>query len=207
MAIIVKRKNFLINPKFQMKFSLYVAILVFISSLIYPITIYDLMQSFIDFLSKGRPGASDLLAGKRTSLIQILAIWQVGFTFLVFVVCIFFSHRIAGPLYKLQLTLEKFRKDGFVKQKLFFRSGDYFKEIADDFNKTFESINERENKLAQSIVEINKNLNDLKAGLDDQKISSIDSISQSLNELVLKNEESTSDDKAEDSSTNQETNT
>jgi len=111
----------------------------FVSSLIYPFTIYDLMTSFINFALQQAPELTNKLEDKRASLILILGVWQLGFTALVFIICIFFSHKIAGPLFKLQKYLSQVR-DGTAPGELFFRDGDYFQELADDFNSTFKVI-------------------------------------------------------------------
>ncbi len=134
-----KRKTYLINPKFQIKFSLFFCGLILISSLIYPITIYDLLTSFIEFAAKSSTSASAQLTDKRSGLLVILGLWQLGFLLIVFIICIFFSHKIAGPMYKLQKFLKE-KRNGTGHDKLYFRKGDYFQEVADDINEVFDQI-------------------------------------------------------------------
>lgn len=134
-----KRKTYLINPKFQIKFSLFFCGLILISSLIYPITIYDLLTSFIEYTAKSSLTTSEQLADKRSSLLLILGLWQFGFLLMVFIICIFFSHKIAGPMFKLQKFLKE-KRNGTGHDKLFFRKGDYFHEVADDINAVFDQI-------------------------------------------------------------------
>jgi ABC-type multidrug transport system fused ATPase/permease subunit len=134
-----KRKIYLINPHFQIKFSLFFCGLIFLSSLIYPITIYDLSSNYIEYASKSSPFVSNQLEEMRNSILIFLSLWQLGFIFLVFILCIFFSHKLAGPMYKLQKFLrEKLTTDN--RDKLRFRKGDYFTEVADDINALFERL-------------------------------------------------------------------
>jgi len=134
-----KRTTYLINSKFQIKFSLFFCGLILISSLIYPFTIYDLLTSFIEFTAKNSNTTSSQLTDKRATLLMILGIWQLGFLLIVFIICIFFSHKIAGPMFKLQKFLHD-KRNGTGHDKLYFRKGDYFHEVADDINATFDLL-------------------------------------------------------------------
>ena len=182
---VYKRNTYLINPKFQIKFSIYVCILVFISSLIYPLTIYDLMTSFISYLAKSSPEMASQINDKRTSLISILVFWQIGFTSLIFILCIFFSHKIAGPLYKLQNFLKAIR-DGNSNGKLYFRNGDYFKEIADEFNETFEVITEQRKEDFVYLSEVNSYIKNLEMVVPEDKKAVLEQITTRLDEIQSK---------------------
>ena len=179
---VYKRSNFIVNPRFQLKFSAYVAILVFVSSIIYPFTIYDLMESFIGYMSERAPELSGQLKDKQTSLIFILSIWQLGFTTLVFIGCIFFSHKIAGPMYKLQKFLMSIR-DGEARGTLFFRKGDYFHEVADDLNDTFEMIEENYKNDFVYISEVSAYLKNLSMVVPEDKKVVLEEISKRLTQI------------------------
>lgn len=177
-----KRSIYLINPKFQLKFSGLVCLLVFISSLIYPFTIYDLLNSFITLFGEKSPSLSAQLVEKRESLIVILTLWQIGFTALVFIICIFFSHKIAGPMYKVQKFLAQIR-DGGKRDRLYFRQGDYFPEVADDFNDTFEEIEERYQNDLVYLGEVTSYLNNLSMVVPDDKKAVLNEITTKLTEI------------------------
>lgn len=177
-----KRRTYLINPEFQIKFSLYVCGLVFVSSIIYPLTIYDLITSFIGFVANKSPQVAEQLEGKRSSLIVILTLWQIGFTALVFITCIFFSHKIAGPMYKLQKFLRS-KRDGNVDGKLFFRKGDYFQEVADDFNETFDEIEEQHSQDLKYLNEVNSYISNLGMVVPEDKKAVLNEITQKLTQI------------------------
>lgn len=138
-----KRTTYLINPKFQIRFSLFFCGLIFLSSLIYPLTIYDLLTSFIEYTSQSSLQISSQLEDRRSSLLVILSLWQLAFLLIVFIISVFFSHKIAGPMFKLQKFLKE-KKNGTTHDKLYFRKGDYFHEVADDINAVFDQIDKNQ---------------------------------------------------------------
>jgi hypothetical protein len=177
-----QRKTYLINPKFQVKFAIYICVLLFVSSIIYPITIYDIMTSFIEFAAEKSSENKALLEERRTSLIILLAVWQIGFTIIVAIAAIFFGHKIAGPLYKLKKFLRGIREDGSYT-KLVFRKGDYFQELADEFNNTFEYIRDKNRSDFIYLEEVSTYLNNLTLIVPDDKKTIIDEINKRLSEI------------------------
>ena len=68
-----------------------------------------------------------------------MGISGVLFLLLTGIIGIFLSHRIAGPLYKIQKTFEKI-KDGDLTQRVFLRPKDELRDFAEDFNQMMDSI-------------------------------------------------------------------
>jgi hypothetical protein len=136
-----QRKIYLVNPSFQIKFSLFICLILFCASLIYPLTIYELMEGFMASIAKTNPEVAESLGDKRQNLIILLCLWHLGVTGLSFIIGNFWSHRIAGPIYKIQKFLAGIRNN-MDYGKLYFRKGDYFKELSEDFNLTFDQIKE-----------------------------------------------------------------
>lgn len=167
-----KRRIYLINPRFQLKFSLYVCLLMFISSLLYPVIIYDMISKYI-------PNANQEI---RIALLVVLSLWHIGITSLVFIVSIFFSHKIAGPIYKTRKYLELVRQGGFPG-RLFFRKGDYFPELADDFNSTMEAVQDNYKRDFVYISEVNTYLANLSLVIPEDKRSILDEIRKKLTEI------------------------
>ena len=180
-----KRKIYLIDPLFQIKVSLYICLFVFVSSLIYPFTIYDLMTNFIEFASKYAPAVGTGMATKRQSLILVLALWQLGFTTLVFIIGIFFTHRIAGPVYKMKKHLKLIR-DGHTSDDLYFRKGDHFQELADEFNLTINKIRDDYKQDFVYLSEVNAYINNLALVVPDDKKPVLSEINQKLLEIQKK---------------------
>jgi len=53
------------------------------------------------------------------------------------VLSIFFSHKIAGPVYKMKTTIDKFLETGTGPETIHLRKGDAFKELSDFLNRLF----------------------------------------------------------------------
>ena len=143
------RNIFIINPSFQYKFSFIICSLVFLGSIIYPITIFDIMNKLIAL----QPELTEHINNSRVSLLSVLAIIQFAFIALVFVICIFLTHRIAGPMYKLSQYLSDVRS-GDAKHPLYFRAGDNFHEVADDVNETIDYFKTQHTEDFQYLSEV-----------------------------------------------------
>lgn len=180
-----KRSIYLVNPKFQLSLSLKICLLVFISSLIYPFTIYELLSGFIKFAMEKSPELATQMKAKRESLIFILSLWQIGFTALVFIICIFVSHKIAGPVYKLQKFLQSYREGNSLGQ-LQFRNGDYFPELAEEYNDTIEFINETHQSDAVYLSEVSSYIKNLTLVVPEDKKVVIEEINNKIGEMLAR---------------------
>lgn len=109
------------------------------------------------------------LLHSKSDVLQLLILFQLIFVALVFVICIFQSHKIAGPLYKLKEYLQSI-KEGQSQGKLSFRKGDNFQELAEYYNLAIDAINRSTAKKDQSIEKLNQYLsNNLADANDEQK--------------------------------------
>lgn len=151
-----KRNIFLINPKFQLKFSLFVTLMVVVLTSVYPFVIFHMVEKFIEMSPENQAG----FASVREGLIIVLTIFQVLFAFGVFLGFIYLTHRIAGPMYKLQSFLKNIA-DGNPPERLFFRKGDYFQEIPEHFNDAFNKVSQRHHNDSKYINEIMAYINNL----------------------------------------------
>lgn len=137
MAFLYKRANFLINKRFQLKFAFFVCSWIFALSMIYPIIIYNLFEYFMKLASDPTVRAQSLTP-ERVKMIEnqvlfLLGLLQLLFLAITFMLSIFLSHRIAGPLYKLRRSLEEIARGNF-DLRITFRKNDHFMELQDTFN-------------------------------------------------------------------------
>jgi hypothetical protein len=57
---------------------------------------------------------------------------------------LFYSHKIAGPLYRLNKYFDDAAASGKpLEKKVYFRKDDFFQEVPDSINKYIDGINER----------------------------------------------------------------
>src|SRR3954471_8745520 len=137
------RSTFLINKKFQLRFSFYICSWLVVLCIVYPMIISNLFGHFISYIGMDPLGPDSLnLERARTNLVSLLILMQVIMTNVTFIISIFMSHRIAGPIYKLWHFFQD-AKAGNLEKKLSFRKSDYFQDIAIGYNDMMVSIKGR----------------------------------------------------------------
>jgi sensor histidine kinase YesM len=122
----------------------------------YPLTIYDLYDKVIAM----QPQSAAQFESSRYSLLILLTVIQLAFLGIVFVLSIFMSHKIAGPMYKLMNFLRDIRNGGEIRP-IFFRDGDNFHEVADEVNLLMDHLmSQREEDFAY-LEEVSTYINNL----------------------------------------------
>lgn len=132
-----KFKNYFINPSFQWEFVRGMLMLSFvIVAIVYGANYYF----FYLFAQKGSAlGLAPnhvffgFLASQKTTMNGIFVITAFIVVVLVVIRGIVFSHRIAGPLYRLNQDLIEMSRTGRLR-RIKFRNGDYFLELPESFN-------------------------------------------------------------------------
>lgn len=145
--MVYKRSKFLINKKFQLKFSFFVCSWIFALSMVYPIIIYNIFEYFLKIFSQ--PHQQVTLTPEKIHEIEgqvlvLLGILQLLFLVITFMLSMFLSHRIAGPLFKLRRSLEEIGR-GNYGLRITFRKNDHFMELQDTFNEMSQQLSSRQN--------------------------------------------------------------
>jgi len=173
-----KRSIFVVNPKFQYKFSFIICSLVFISSLLYPATIWQMFEKIISL----QPTLAAESNAHRDQLMVILLVIQLAFTGIVFVATIFMSHKIAGPMYKLKSYLDGI-SNGEPVNELYFRKGDNFPEIAETVNEFVHSVKDKQKEDFEYLSEVVSYINNLSLVVPEDKKPVINEINSKLAEI------------------------
>ncbi len=173
-----KRSTFLINPAFQLKFSFLVCSIILLTTLIYPVIIYD----FFNLIILNTPNIPENILAAKNNLIVYLFIIQSVITSLVFVIFIFFTHKIAGPLYKLKNHLASIR-EGHPISALTFRKGDYFEDVAEEVTLFLETVATNQEKDFEFVEEISHYIENLSPVVPDDKKPILNEISRRLLDL------------------------
>jgi hypothetical protein len=92
------------------------------------------------------------------------------------------SHKIAGPLYKLQNYLRDIREGGDVKS-LFFRDGDHFHEIAEEVSQTMEYFSKQREKDFSYLDEVSSYIANLALVVPEDKKPVLNEIQSKLSEI------------------------
>ena len=142
-------------------------------------TFVDLIDSFI----ATNPNAALELSSTRNELITTLAVLQFLIILIIFIVSIFLTHRVAGPMHKLKMTLSKIREGGAPPEKFNFRAGDYFDDVAAEVELFFKYLEEsKQNELA-TISEINSYIKNLSLVVPEDKRPVLEEITKKLSQL------------------------
>jgi methyl-accepting chemotaxis protein len=137
-----RRTQILIDRRFQLRFALYVVSWICALSLFYPMLFQTLFDNFMRYLSLDPMGPPvQELKARRSELIVLLVAMQVLFAGITFLISIFVSHRIAGPLYKLKKSFREANAAGFPSVR--FRKSDHFHDLADAYNQMAEQVRSR----------------------------------------------------------------
>jgi hypothetical protein len=176
------RRNYLINPTFQIKFTLLVVIFLTIITSAYPAGIYSIIELFAERLDQTYPGTLNGLKQNATEVILYLVLTQVFITAIVMMAFIFFTHRIAGPIYKVIKHLVQYRKN-FLHEDIVLRKGDYFPELAEEYNETFNTLQTQLKKDYHYLGEVCMYLHNVNAVLPEDKRIVVNEIIKNLTDI------------------------
>jgi nitrogen fixation/metabolism regulation signal transduction histidine kinase len=173
-----KRAVYIINPSFQITFSLIVCSFIIISSVIYPIILID----FLNEIASRYPEIAANMKLAQSDLILFIGMIQIFVIVLVFIIFIFFTHRIAGPMHKLKMHLSKIRQ-GEPITPLTFRSGDHFHDVAEEVTLFLETLTYNQENDFMYLDEISTYIENLTPVVPDDKKPLLSEISRRLIEI------------------------
>ena len=129
-----RRKNYFINKELQGKYIFSFFIFVLVGAVLFTVVFGLLSADTLTITYKG----SNLQVG-RTPIVLLKEIVKTNWIFivaggfLVVIVSMFLTHRVAGPLYRFERTLEEMKKGNFTSE-IRLRTKDEAKELAGMFN-------------------------------------------------------------------------
>lgn len=138
------RKNFLINPRFQLNYIKHtVNLMLLVVVIFYAANLYH----FWDFKKRGLEAGLPqdhiffkFLQQQQSSMEIVFIVTAIIVAIFIIAYGVFLSHRVAGPLYRMNRYLEE-NKGKDNPSELRFRKGDYFPELAENFNKYVKELN------------------------------------------------------------------
>jgi signal transduction histidine kinase len=111
-----------------------------------------------------------------------LTLAQLALLGIVFVMSLFMSHKIAGPMYKLKNHITNLRS-GRKYDHLFFRKGDNFPEIADEFNQFVDHLKAQHAHDTEYLSEVSSYINNLSLVVPEDKKPVIKEILSKIAEM------------------------
>ena len=138
-----RRRKYLVNRKLQMQFAWLLVVQLSIPTVVLGTFIYIINKMYLSALQRiiGDTVISDpyIQSILNFSVLAILVFLLVSILLLIFL-GIRFSHHIAGPIYKLELTMKKLA-EGERVNPISFRKSDLTDTLADEFNAIAQKLN------------------------------------------------------------------
>ncbi|MCH7590099.1 hypothetical protein IIB34_03570 [PVC group bacterium] len=188
-----RRKNVVTFKKFQMK---YMALTVFIATLIAIFSagaVYITVSLFISEFDYRGPGQTlvmrEVMALGHHINLTILIGYLVVFP-LITVFCLYMSHRITGPLFRLKDVLINI-ENGQYDEKFVIRGADVLGELADEINAVLLHLKNQKSMQKQMIEKIDNQIHLLQSAISylsdnpsqsGQKVSELNQIVQAMQE-------------------------
>ncbi|MBI5167067.1 MAG: hypothetical protein HY998_04930 [candidate division NC10 bacterium] len=144
-----RRRNFLVRPSFQIKYAVYIVSFLFIYTFLLGFLIFYPLQQAL----QGSSSLEERVLISREVLILHKRLWPWFFAviLLVGVHSILTTHRIAGPLFRVETTLRRIIQGDF-SQRIKLRRHDEFLEFEELINQLAERLeaSTRESQIAQA---------------------------------------------------------
>ena len=111
--------------------------------------------------------------------------WILGFVVIIAVISIFVSHKIAGPVYRLEEST-KLIASGDLTHRVHLRQGDELGDLQDAFNEMSESLSKMVYKDREVIERLAKTGENLRKKVDEETITkeSLEEITYELNAII-----------------------
>lgn len=159
-----KRKQIFISAKFQLRYVGIILLLMFITALVCSYVVYYngmilLAEKLANVYPQGRLMAIINTVNLRILLSIVILMPFVGY------LGIFLSHKIAGPIYRIERFLGDMAKGNF-STRLTLRKGDELISIADQINVLIDSLKNTIGRQSINLTRVLTELESLKAMID-----------------------------------------
>lgn len=133
-----RRRQILINPQFQIRFIIYLNVILFVCLSLYSWIILSVGESLVDanLLTEGK--AIELQQRILPYILIVHAVIHIVMT----VVMLFVSHRIAGTLIRFRNVIMSLIKNDYLSKPFNTRKFDYFDDLKDELNKLNQKMRE-----------------------------------------------------------------
>lgn len=142
MSLQDKRTKFIINPEFQWRFIIYmtgIALIILAISYLSNQFFFNEFEKLADQMHfPPEHPYREFLNIQKTKLHSIFATAAAITIFFMVIASAYYSHRIAGPIYRIIKSLNEISATRVVKD-IVIREDDFFQELPDAINRAFQS--------------------------------------------------------------------
>jgi len=178
-----KRRNYFIKQDFQGRFILRFFLTILLSAVVFTIILSIFSAHTITITY--RDSFLRIEKTPKALFYEILRahglyIFLIGLG--ISVLSLFLSHRIAGPLYRFERSVEEITK-GNLTFRIRLRKKDEAQELANSMNRMIEELSSRISLIKGIAEELSIYIGEIREGSDDRQKESIQKISESLERL------------------------
>jgi methyl-accepting chemotaxis protein len=178
-----KRRNYFIKQDFQGRFILRFFLTILLSAVVFTIILSIFSAHTITITY--RDSFLRIEKTPKALFYEILRahglyIFLIGLG--ISVLSLFLSHRIAGPLYRFERSVEEITK-GNLTFRIRLRKKDEAQELANSMNRMIEELSSRISLIKGIAEELSIYIGEIREGSDDRQKESIHKISESLERL------------------------
>ncbi|MCX6112926.1 MAG: hypothetical protein NTY22_06585 [Proteobacteria bacterium] len=154
-----KRRIYLINKDFQIKFIVYTLLLSIVTIAIFYGMVYFFFEESITLgVNAGFPAGHvyyKFIEDSRADMNTYFIIASIVVFIVIFVSGLFFSHRIAGPIYRMNMYLRSIATENLATT-INFRKMDFFQELAISYNKRILFLRKLATEKPEKLIELLK---------------------------------------------------
>ncbi len=180
---VFKRRTFLVKKGMQFRYIGIVFALALIVSIVTGYTVFATIWSFL-----GEKLSSVYPQGRVVYMYKVVNMTLMRNFFLlspfIFILTLLFSHRIAGPIYRIEKSLGEVAK-GNLALKIRLRKGDELQDLAAVINSTIENLKQSTLLNKEIAAKIQEDLHDITAAISAEPYDHTE-IRSSMNDLQAK---------------------
>ncbi len=154
-----KRRIYLINKSFQIKFIIYTLLIaIFTIATFYGMLYFFFEESVQLGIKAGFPDGHvyyRFVEDNRSDMNVYFVTASIVVFLVITVTGVFFSHRIAGPIYRMNLYLRSISPESLAST-INFRKLDFFQDLAISYNKRIMFLRKMATEKPESLIEILK---------------------------------------------------
>ncbi len=154
-----KRRIYLINKDFQIKFIVYTLLLAVVTiAIFYGMIHYFFEESIKLGINAGFPAGHvyyKFIEDSQMDMNTYFVIASIAVFIVIFLSGLFFSHKIAGPIYRMNMYLRSIAPENLATT-INFRKMDFFQELAISYNKRILFLRKLATEKPEKLIEILK---------------------------------------------------
>lgn len=134
-----KRRRFLIKTDIQFRIAAYIIAGMLITFLLCGLITINLIRDIVSTVKFLQPPVQDLIIPHiAESIVAVIVVFLLLIVFMI-LKSIYFSNRIAGPVYRMEVDLEKMIRERKIS-KICIRRYDYLHKLSGTLNKFLEEV-------------------------------------------------------------------